>query len=904
MLVATVCASTAFAAQGAVEDCLKPQWQTLIEASAKDSLTDTRAVWLNDQRIRWPGKSASGHYRLYASRNGRIDVKIGKPVAGADQVFDLAVASSLLQVETGRRFRFLGEGVELSMRKPDQKRFGELLRGQLVLAALDDSAVVIDATLLQSAAALDARYADAAQKSPLGAQPTASSTIFALWAPTAQQVSLCLYAKGNADAADLLSLQRDDESGVWSHRSKGDLSNQTYTWLVDVFVPGIGIVRNRVTDPYSLSLNADSRRSWIGSLDAADVKPAGWDADRSPSRIDAATDMQIYELHLRDFSVNDASVPAAHRGKYLAFSDRASNGMRHLRALADAGMTDVHLLPVFDIATIPESGCIEPAPKGAADSEAQQALIAATHERDCYNWGYEPLHYTAPEGSYASDAGDGRVRVREFRRMVQGLHEAGLRVGMDVVYNHTSASGQDEKSVLDRIVPGYYHRLDARGAIERSTCCENTATENRMMARLMRDSVATWAREYHIDSFRFDLMGHQPRSAMEAVQKAADAARGRHVVLLGEGWNFGEIADGARFVQASQASLNGSGIATFSDRGRDAVRGGGCCDSGEALFSRQGYVNGQFYAPNAHAGRSETRADLLRTADLVRVGLAGTLGDFSMQTATGATVSLAKIDYAGQPAGYASEPGEVVNYVENHDNPTLFDINVLKLPLATTATERARVQILAVAIHAFSQGIAYWHAGIEGLRSKSLDRNSYDSGDWFNRIDWTFGDNGFGRGLPPSPDNGKDWPLLRPLLANTAIKPDAKTIRWTRDAFLDLLRMRASSTLFRLRSAKEVERRLHFLNTGPDQIATLIVEHLDGRDLAGANFQELMLFINVDTHALDFDADGQADKAWALHPLQRRETAADARVRSEASYARTKGRFHVPARSAVVFVIE
>jgi pullulanase len=494
--------------------------------------------------------------------------------------------------------------------------------------------------------------------------------------------------------------------------------------------------------------------------------------------------------------------------------------------------------------------------------------------------------------------------VREFRRMVQSLHKVGLRVGMDVVYNHTSAAGQDAKSVLDRIVPGYYHRLDASGAIERSTCCANTATEHRMMAKLMRDSVANWAREYHLDSFRFDLMGHQPRAAMEAVQKAVDAARGHHVVLLGEGWNFGEVADGARFEQASQRSLSGSGIATFSDRARDAVRGGGCCDSGIELFARQGYVNGLSYAPNETAGKREARAELLRAADLVRVGLAGTLSEFKMQSAGGETLPLSKIDYAGQPAGYAGAPGEVVNYVENHDNMTLFDINVLKLPLATSMADRARVQILAAAINAFSQGIAYWHAGIEGLRSKSLDRNSYDSGDWFNRIDWRFHDNGFGSGLPPAADNGKDWPLLRPLLADPRLKPDAETIRWTRDAFLDLLRLRASSSLFRLRTAEEVSKRLRFLNTGPDQIATLIVEHLDGSGLPGAEFRELMVFINVDTKSVDFSSDAEAGKPWTLHPLQRRAEASDERVRREAAFDRTQARFHIPARSAAVFVIE
>ncbi|MBL0163473.1 MAG: DUF3372 domain-containing protein [Xanthomonadales bacterium] len=916
------------------EDCSNGAWQTVL-TPARHTQTDARAVWLDSRRLIWPGKSVQARYRLFASASASIEAQIGKPVTGADQQLSLestpspftvipAAFNSRMAGQAGihaddakvhpvadpastnieHTFTYLGKGAILHLTDADAARLPNLLRGQLVLAELAADDSILDATYVQSATALDTLYADAADAHDLGAQVSNAQTRFALWAPTAQQVSLCIYPSSQSNAAKLEPMQRDATSGIWSATFPEDLSNRYYTYLVDVFVTGVGIVRNRVTDPYSLSLNTDSKRSWIGSLEASDVEPERWDTDRSPAPIASATDMQIYELHLRDFSVYDDSVPKAHRGKYLAFSNAASNGMRHLRALARAGMTDVHLLPVFDIATIPESGCVTPKPTGTADSEDQQALIARTRDRDCYNWGYEPLHYTAPEGSYASDADDGRVRIREFRQMVQGLHDAGLRVGMDVVYNHTSASGQDEKSVLDRIVPGYYQRLDANGAIERSTCCANTATEQRMMARLMRDSVATWAREYHIDSFRFDLMGHQPRAAMETVQRAADQARGQHVVLLGEGWNFGEVADGARFVQASQASLAGSGIATFSDRGRDAVRGGGCCDSGVDLISRQGYVNGLNYAPNAKAAGHAQRADLLRSADLVRLGLAGSLADFSMQTADGETRRLADIDYAGQPAGYASEPGEVVNYVENHDNPTLFDMNVLKLPLATTSEDRARVQILGLAIDAFSQGIAYWHAGGEGLRSKSLDRNSYDSGDWFNRIDWTFSDNGFGSGLPSQADNGKDWPLLRPLLANATIKPDAANIRWTRDAFLDLLRIRTSSTLFRLRSAAEVRQRLHFFNTGPAQVGTLQVGHLDGHDYPGAGFAELLYFINVDTRACDFSLPGQAGKRWRLHPAQRSNKAADARVRKQARYRKDDGNFHIPARAAVVFVLE
>jgi pullulanase-type alpha-1,6-glucosidase len=418
----------------------------------------------------------------------------------------------------------------------------------------------------------------------------------------------------------------------------------------------------------------------------------------------------------------------------------------------------------------------------------------------------------------------------------------------------------------------------------------------------MIDSAVLWAKEYKIDSFRFDLMGHQPRATMVRLQEQVNKAAGRKVQLIGEGWNFGEVADGARFVQASQLSLNGTGIGTFSDRARDAVRGGSAGDSGEAMFKRQGYINGLVYDPNALAG-ARAPADLLKAGDLVRVGLAGSLRSYPLATHDGAVRKLEAIDYAGQPAGYASEPGEAVNYVENHDNHTLFDANVFKLPLATSGVDRARVQVLGMAINAFSQGVAYFHAGIDVLRSKSLDRNSFNSGDWFNRLDWTYQDNYFATGLPPEDDNGKDYALLQPLLANASIKPAPDDIAFARDAFRDLLRIRASSPLFRLHSADAIKRRLRFFNTGPQQEPTVIAAHLDGRGYQGAGFSQVSYFVNVDTvaHAV---ADPQArGTRMRLHPVHTAPGAADKRAGS-AGYDSATGTYSIPPRTAVVFVAD
>jgi pullulanase len=893
-------------AAATLADCDATQPYTVLEGppAAGAAPAAAQAIWLDRRLIRWPGVAAdSGRYRLYHSARSRLLVAIGEPVQGADGVLTLEGYSGDLPSPVALRFRHVGAGATLAIAPSDQPRLRALLRQQLVLVREDDAGRTLAATRLQLPGVLDDLYAAAATLRDFGSSVRRGHTGFRVWAPTAQRVALCLYPDEDAPAEALLPMQRDEITGSWRVQPRADLSGRAYRYLVDVVVPGLGRVRNLVTDPYSLALTPDSTRSVVVDLNAAASKPPGWDATPPPTRVTAPTDLVIYELHVRDFSIQDGSVAPAHRGKYGAFAEPASDGVRHLKRLSEAGVTDLHLLPVFDLASVPERGCVTPQiPATAPDSERQQAAIEPVKARDCFNWGYDPLHYTAPEGSFATEGASGQQRIVEFRRMVQALHRMKLRVGMDMVYNHTSASGQHAHSVLDRIVPGYYHRLNANGEVERSTCCDNTATEHLMMGKLMIDSAVVWARDHRIDSFRFDLMGHQPRSVMEQLQRAVNAAAGRHIHLIGEGWNFGEVADGRRFVQASQLSLNGSGIGTFSDRARDAVRGGGAGDDGADQIVRQGVVNGLFYDPNALAAGKATAADLMRAADLVRVGLTGSIRGLTMRTHRDEMLPLEKIDYAGQPAGYASEPGEVVNYVENHDNQTLFDANVFKLPAGTSREDRARVQHLANATVALSQGIAYFHAGQELLRSKSMDRNSYDSGDWFNRIDWRAQDNFFGTGLPPRQDNGRSWPLMRPLLADPAIKPTPAEIAWTRDAFLDLLRIRASTTLLRLRSAADIRTRLTLPNTGAGQVPTVLAVHIDGRGYPGARFAELLVLINVDRVPQAVALDALKGRDFELHPVHRARGAADTRA-AQTRYDRPSGTFELPARTAVIHVV-
>lgn len=892
---------------GRGNDCDSSAFATTLWPGAASAPANARAYWLSKQLIRWPATEATGTFKLYYSGTAQIATPTGGVVTGAEGFIALQSVGQQLPQPVALRFLYVAPGSNFAVADPDLPRLTELHKKQIVLVRETAGGIVQDATLLQIAGAMDEIYAPA-RDAVLGLNITASTTGFKLWAPTAQRVAVCVYSSGAGAMLEQQNLIADNVTGVWSQTFTGDLSGRYYTYLVDVFVPGVGIVRNRVTDPYSISLTTDSKRSYIANLNAENLKPTGWNTPPIAARakVAAQTDMSIYELHVRDFSANDGTVSQAYRGKYMAFTEPNSSGMKHLKGLSDAGLTDIHFLPVFDIATIPEKNCISPLiPQAAADSEAQQDAVAATSGVDCFNWGYDPQHFNAPEGSYATDAADGATRIIEFRRMVQGLNAIGLRVGMDVVFNHTSSSSQFERSVLDRIVPGYYHRLNGEGKVENSSCCENTASENMMMGKLSVDSVVMWATQYNIDSFRYDLMAHMPRSVLEESQAKLNAATGRKINLIGEGWNFGEVANNRRFLQASQIGLNGSGIGSFNDRLRDAVRGGGCCDSGDNLMRNQGFINGLVYDLNALSVNSNRpMSDLMRAADIVRVALAGSVRDYTMQTYTNSNVALQAIDYGGQPAGYVVEPSEVVNYADNHDNHTLFDINAFKLPFSTTRDDRVRAQMLGAAVVIFAQGVPYFHAGIDILRSKSLDANSYDSGDWFNRIDWSYNDNYYGSGAPPKRDNSGAYGLIKSLLVRPEIKPTSLEINLAKDMFRDLLKIRASTSLLRLKTAADIKSRFKLYNTGSSQIATVVSGYVDGANYAGANFKEIIYFINVDKAAQNINVPTERGKTYVLHPVHQDATAADKRPATLGTFDTATGRFTVPAKTAMVWVVK
>lgn len=875
---------------------------TISAGIAPPDLRSARAQWLRRDVVAYDVPSGAETFRLYHAPDGGL-AATGEGVSGGEYV---SLTAGTLPADLAAQYPHLA-GYE-ALRVPAVAA-GDLLTGQLVVAAYDANGRLVDATGVQLPGVLDDLYAGAAGER-LGPGWEHGRPSLALWAPTARRVDLLLDPAGPARERSVAMWR--DANGVWHVRGDKSWRDARYAFAVTVYVPSLDdVVTNVVTDPYSLGLNTDSVRSVLVDLDDPALAPAGWDHLRKPT-LAQPEDSTIYELHVRDFSIGDRTVPAAHRGTYLAFTDRGSAGMRQLRDLADAGLNTVHLLPTNDIASIEERRSAQRTPACDLTSygpaaQDQQACVEPVRDSDGFNWGYDPLHYTTPEGSYSTNP-DGTARTREFRQMVGALNDTGLRVVMDVVYNHTPAAGQDENSILDRIVPGYYHRLSATGAVETSTCCANTATEHRMMGKLMVDSVVTWAREYKVDGFRFDLMGHHSRAnilavraALDRLTPAKDGVDGRRIYLYGEGWNFGEVANDARFVQATQLNMANTGVGTFSDRLRDATRGGGPFDEDPRI---QGFATGLYTDPNGAAVNGtpdEQLSRLLLSQDQIKVGLAGNLRDYRFVDRQGQVVSGSQVDYNGQPAGYAGDPSETITYVDAHDNETLFDVLQYKLPVATSMPDRVRMNTVGLATVALAQGPAFWHAGSDLLRSKSMDRNSYNSGDWFNRVDWTGTHTTWGSGLPPQGDNEAKWDYMRPLLSDPALAPRRSDIGTAHDRALDLLRIRFSSPLFRLGSAEAIQRRVSFPTGGPAQSPGVIVMALDDRGGADLDprWEGVVVVFNASDEATTQSVPSLAGARYRLHPVQAGGT--DPVVRRSGYDARS-GTFSVPARSVAVFV--
>ncbi|OIW01726.1 hypothetical protein TanjilG_03864 [Lupinus angustifolius] len=881
----------------------------------QNNLLHSRAYWVSESVIAWnvDDVGKEGFCYLLSSNHASLSISNWQ-IQGEDVKIKLQEDRAGLPANVVEKFPHI-RGYR-AFRLPPNLDVKSLLKTQLAVAIYDSDDRCRDCTGLQLPGVLDELYS---YNGPLGAHYSEEAVSLYLWAPTAHAVHAYIYKDPSGDDPIEIVLL-EEEHGVWITKGPKSWEGCYYVYEVTVYHPStLRVEKCYANDPYARGLSPDGRQTFLVNLDFDQLKPDGWDnlANEKPV-IHSFSDISIYEMHVRDFSANDLSVQPEFRGGYLAFTLLDSAGVLHLKKLSSAGITHVHLLPTFQFAGVDDqkenwksadTSILESLPP---DSDQQQALITAIQNFDGYNWGYNPVLWGVPKGSYASNP-NGPCRTIEFRKMVQSLNRIGLRVVLDVVYNHLQGSGLiDEHSVLDKIVPGYYLRRNADGFIEQSTCMNNTASEHIMVERLILDDLVHWAVNYKVDGFRFDLMGHimkstmvKAKNALHCLTKEKDGVDGSSIYIYGEGWDFGEVAKNGRGVNASQFNLSETGIGCFNDRIRDALLGGS--PFGHPL--QQGFVTGLLLQPNGHDHGTEANAESMLAAskDHIQIGMAANLRDFVLTNSDGEEAKGSEVlAYGGTPVAFASCPTETVNYVSAHDNETLFDIVSLKTPMDISVDERCRINHLATSIIALSQGIPFFHSGDELLRSKSLDRDSYNSGDWFNRLDFTYNSNNWGVGLPPRDKNESNWPLIKPRLADPSFRPQKIHIHAAVENFLNLLRIRYSSPLFCLRTANAIQQRVRFHNTGPSWVGGVIVMSIeDGHDgFPGLSqldpiYSFIVVVFNASPKEVSFVNPSLKSRSLQLHPIQ--VMSSDELVKTS-TYEVSSGCFVVPQRTTAVFV--
>jgi pullulanase len=497
----------------------------------------------------------------------------------------------------------------------------------------------------------------------LGNTYTQKSTSFRVWAPTATAVNLVTYKSADADSASgQVFPMKSDVKGTWVVAVDGDQDGTIYNYRVSV-----NSVVNEAVDPYVRATTSNGLRGVVVNLDTTD--PKGWNSSK-PKFSGKSTDAIIYELHVRDFSMDKSSgISEVNKGKYLAFTEINSSyqGVKTgVSSIKDLGVTHVELLPVFDYATVDENN-------------------------PTYNWGYDPQNYNVPEGSYSSNPKNPKARIFELKSAISSMHSLGLRVNMDVVYNHVSNASSFSQNL---IVPGYFFRTDDNGSLTNGSGCGNdVASERSMVRKFIVDSVKYWATEYNFDGFRFDLMGLMD---IQTITETVQALRkiDPTIIVIGEGWNMGSLDPAFRANQMNISKL--PNVSMFNDQIRDGVKG--------SVFDPldTGFATGKFTA----------------LMD-VRAGIVG------------------NIDYSSSvvPKWKTLNPGQSVNYVESHDNMTLFD-KIQSSVKGVTPIESAKLSRLSTSFAFLAQGLPFMQAGQEFLRSKKGDSNSYKSSDEVNSLKW------------------------------------------------------------------------------------------------------------------------------------------------------------------------
>ena len=512
----------------------------------------------------------------------------------------------------------------------------------------------------------------------LGAVYRPRETAIKLWAPTAKDVRLLLFEDATNESAQIVPMARDRD-GVWSSSVKGDLDGKYYLYEITHQAAGSNPPAvYRVNDPYARGCSANTGRTLI--YDSRKTNPEGWSEDRFVT-LKNNVDAVLYEVHIRDFSINrNSGISDDRRGKYpgmVQAGARTPNGEKSgIDHLKELGVSHVHLLPAFDY--------------GGGD-ETQPV-----DQYTWYNWGYDPVLYNTPEGSYATDP-NGTARQKEFKKMVQAFHKNNIGVVMDVVYNHTASTGFRPTSVFDTVVPRYYYRIDGSGRYANGTGVGNEfASEKPMARKFIVDSIKYWMTEYHVDGFRFDLMGIEDRETMLEVYREARKIN-PNAIIYGEGWRMENLLPPERMM--TQANVKGTGIAAFNDGIRDNLKGD--------------YANGR-------------AAGFVQGAGPPYGGMPRFLLNIKGQSTGRDSASIEVFS-----------PNETVNYDSVHDDHCLWDKLRLSAPDVPEAL-RINMDKLAAGIVLTSQGIPFIHAGDEFLRSKNLNPNSYNNNNpLVNPIDWS-----------------------------------------------------------------------------------------------------------------------------------------------------------------------
>lgn len=509
----------------------------------------------------------------------------------------------------------------------------------------------------------------------LGLTYSSNRSVFKVFAPDARGMRVLLYHAGRGGEAFSIRDMEKTPAGVWQVAVEGDLLGSFYAFQA-LYATGWS---KEVADPYVRAVGVNGQRGAVISLE--DTNPEGWAADKRPE-LSGFEDIILYETQIRDMT-GDISAGNYYPGQYKGMvqantlsPDARHTGLDHLRQL---GVTHVHLMPAFDFKSIDES---------------------LPRNQRPYNWGYDPQHYNVPEGSFSSDPFTPATRIKEFKEMVLGMHRAGLRVVMDVVYNHT---GDTENSLFNQLAPGYYYRQTESGGFSNASACGNEiASERPMVRKFIVESVVYWATEYHVDGFRFDLMGIHDLETMRQIRQALDQVDPT-IFIYGEGWTAGSspLPDSLRALKQNTWKMDR--IAAFSDEFRDGMRG--------HVFTPTdtGFISGK-------PGLRES----------IKFGIVGAV--YHPQ------INYDAVNYAHDP--WATHPTQAINYVSCHDNHTLWDrlaLSAGKYP----ANLRMRMQRLALAMVLTSQGVPFLHAGSDFLRTKQGVENSFESPDSINLIDWS-----------------------------------------------------------------------------------------------------------------------------------------------------------------------